>query len=54
MHCPHYFRLSHSSRSPIPFDRTDRLVQRGFSSSSMVGINSETVGWMCIARFTTV
>ena len=26
----------------------------GFRSLSMVGINSDTVGWMCMARDTTV
>src|SRR5262245_51680269 len=28
--------------------------RRGARSSSMVGMNSETVGWMCIARCKTV
>ncbi|SRR6266487_2561547 len=40
--------------SPIPPDPASDLHCNGTRSPNMVGTNSETVGWTCIARCMTV
>ena len=42
--------LRQGSRWPSNLPHLPDVYSRGFSSPSMVGISSETVGWMCTAR----
>ena len=50
-----YLRLTLSPWTPITTPCPIRLDQfSGLRSPSIVGISSDTVGWMCIARWITV